>query len=113
LLSDQGPVFYPGKLDYTITGADSTLNHTLLQKHDGSFWLVLWSEQSSYNPATNQYIQVNPQNVTVQINGQASAKQVIQFNNAGNASTSSVTGSSSTLSMTISDQLSLIQITPL
>ncbi|MDT7814443.1 MAG: hypothetical protein QOJ42_4359 [Acidobacteriaceae bacterium] len=112
LLSDQGPVFSPGKLDYTITGADSTLNHTLLQKHDGSFWLVLWSEQSSYNPAINQYIQVNPQNVTLQINGQALAKQVIQFNSTGDASTTSVTGSGSPLSMTISDQLSLIHITP-
>jgi hypothetical protein len=111
LLSDQGPAFPPGKLDYTITGGDPTLKHTLLQKRDGSFWLVLWSEQSSYNPATNEYLPVNPQNVTLQINGQAVAKQVIQFNSTGDTFATNVTGSGSALPMTISDQLSIVQIT--
>src|SRR5260370_22876874 len=41
LLSAPGSSFSPGKLDYTITAADSTLTHTLLQKRDGSFWLIL------------------------------------------------------------------------
>jgi hypothetical protein len=112
LLSDKGAVFSPGMLNYTITGADSTLNHTLLQKRDGSFWLVLWSEQSSYNPATNQPATVTPQNVTLQINGSVVAKQVVQFDSTGNTTTTSVTGSGSTLPLTINDQLTVIHITP-
>jgi hypothetical protein len=112
LLSDRGSVFSPGKLNYTITGADSTLNHTLLQKRDGSFWLVLWSEQSSYNPAINLLTSVTPQSVTLRINGSAVAKQVVQFDNTGNATTTNVTGSGSTLPLTINDQLTIIHITP-
>src|SRR6266851_4224447 len=112
LLSDKGAVFSPGKLNYTITGADSTLNHTLLQKRDGSFWLVLWLEQSSYNPAINLPTQVTPQKVTLKIKGSAVAKQVVQFDSTGNATTTSVTGSGSTLPLTINDQLTVIHITP-
>jgi hypothetical protein len=112
VLSDQGPVFSPGKLDYTITGTDSTLTHTLLQKRDGSFWLILWSEQSSYDTAMNLPIPVNPLQVVLQLNGPAVAKQVVQFDSTGNASTTSVAGPGSTLSLTISDQISIIHITP-
>jgi len=108
LLSDKGVAFSPGKLDYTISGGDSTLNHTLLQKRDGSFWLVLWSEQSSYNPATNQPTPVTPQNVTLQINGSAVAKQVVHFDSTGNAVTTTVTGS--TLPLSINDQLTVVRI---
>jgi hypothetical protein len=108
LLSDKGAVFSPGMLNYTITGADSTLNHTLLQKRDGSFWLVLWSEQSSYNPATNQPATVTPQNVTLQINGSVVAKQVVRFDSTGNTSTTTAAGS--TLPLSIGDQLTIIQI---
>jgi hypothetical protein len=112
LLSDQGPVFSPGKLDYTITGADTTLSHTLLQKRDGSYWLILWSEQSSYDPALNLPTPVTAQNVTLKLNGPAIAKQLVQFDSTGNAATTPVTGSGSTLSLTISDQLTIVQITP-
>jgi Bacterial Ig-like domain (group 3) len=112
LLSDQGPTFSPGKLNYTIDGAGPTLNHTLLQKRDGSFWLILWLEQSSYDPAVNLPIQVSPQILSLQIHGPAVAKQVVQFDSTGNAATTTVTGSGSTLSLSISDQLSIIHITP-
>jgi hypothetical protein len=111
LLSDPGSSFSPGKLDYTITGADATLTHTLLQKRDGSFWLILWSEQSSYNPATNTPIAVKAQSVTIQLRGRATATQVVQFDNTGNAATTRVTGSGTTLTLSINDQLSVVHIT--
>jgi hypothetical protein len=55
---------------------------------------------------------VTPQNVTLQINGSVVAKQVVQFDSTGNTSTTSVTGSGSTLPLTINDQLTVIHITP-
>lgn len=38
-----------GALDYTVTGAPTSLKQMLLQKSDGSFLLVLWLDVDSYN----------------------------------------------------------------
>src|SRR5258708_26227335 len=109
-LSDPGAGFSTGKLAYFVGGADSTLAHTLLQKRDGSFWLVLWLEQSSYDETTNRPTPVTPQNVTLQVNGGAVVKQLVKFDSYGNASTVDVSGSGSTLPFTVSDQISIVKI---
>ncbi|WP_198152258.1 hypothetical protein [Granulicella tundricola] len=50
MLGDPGGSFSPGKLDYTITGADASQSHALAER-DGSFSLFVWLEHSSYNAA--------------------------------------------------------------
>ncbi len=50
------PNFRPGSLDFTLDNSATTargdvpasVHHTLLQKSDGTFYLVLWNEASSY-----------------------------------------------------------------
>jgi hypothetical protein len=54
LLRDPGAAFTPGHLDYTITGGVPQLSHTLLQKRDGTFYLVLWLNSLSYDPELRQ-----------------------------------------------------------
>lgn len=39
-----------GKLDYTITGAPSTVHDLLLEKSDGAFALVIWDENQTGGP---------------------------------------------------------------
>lgn len=112
LLSDQGPAFAPGALSYSVTGADASLQHTLLQKRDGSFWLALWLEQSSYNVYTNVDTPVLPQAAVVTIGGGESAKTIYVFDRAGNVSQNNVSNSGTQLTLPITDQLTFIQITP-
>lgn len=64
-LSDPGPAFTPGKLQYTLTGSTANVHHLLMQKRDGSFYLALWISTPVYNPANNDYISVPTQNVTL------------------------------------------------
>ena len=65
LLSDRGPAFETKALGYTLTktmpkgyGRPQYLRSLLLQKRDGSFWLVLWHEiaSSSFYTAAGQAI---------------------------------------------------------
>ncbi len=49
LLKDAGPSFTPGTLQYQINGNITNLHHTLLQKRDGTYELVLWLSVPSYN----------------------------------------------------------------
>ncbi len=56
LLKDPGATFSPGKLDYKLTGALNSVHHTLLQKRDGRFYLILWQEISSFDVEAKQDI---------------------------------------------------------
>jgi len=56
ICSDKGTSFTPGKLDYTLSGDQSELRQLLLQKSDGSYYLVLWRATSVWNNKTLQAI---------------------------------------------------------
>ena len=112
LLSDPGATFQPGKLSYSLTGGDTTITTTLLQKRDGSFWLVLWSEQSSYDPSTNTPTPVATQNVTLSLSGAAVARTIYHFDTTGAATSSPLTSVTQTVTLPVNDSLTVVQITP-
>jgi hypothetical protein len=109
-LSDRGTAFTPGTLSYQVAGGDSTLNHLLLQKRDGSFWLVLWLEQSSFDPVSASPTEISPQGITLTLNSLNTAAQVMQFNDTGNMTTNNVTSKGATVPLTITDQLTIVHI---
>ena len=45
ILSDEASAGEPGKLDYSIPNQPATVHDLLLQKHDGTFELVVWNER--------------------------------------------------------------------
>jgi hypothetical protein len=65
ILKDPGATFSAAKLDYKMTGALNSVHHTLLQKRDGRFYLILWQEISSFNLQTKQDISNPNEPVTI------------------------------------------------
>jgi hypothetical protein len=65
--------FTPGKLGYKLSGDIAGVNHTLLQKSDGKFELILWQDDEGDN---------NPdQKVTLTLNQpMSSAKTYLPLN---------------------------------
>ena len=59
LLKDPGPSFTPGALDYVLSGQTNLVHHTLLQKRDGRFVLLLWQEAQSYDPKAKHDISIS------------------------------------------------------
>ena len=111
-LADPGGNFSPGSLSYSLGGNLSSLQHLLLQKRDGSYWLVLWLEQASYDATNNVPINVTPQNITVALGLGSKFGDIIQFDTGGNAASKPLANSGYTASMTVSDQVSIVQILP-
>ena len=68
LLEDPGPAFKTKSLDYSLTGETSRVHRTLLQKRDGSFYLVLWQERPSYDQGAKKDIAVPTQRVRLNLN---------------------------------------------
>ncbi|MGB7265268.1 MAG: Ricin B lectin, partial [Terracidiphilus sp.] len=97
--------FAPGSLQFSLSGGDSTLNHLLLEKQDGSFWLVLWLEQSSWNPATDVPIAVTPEDITINLSSSYQASTDYQFDTNGNVTPFSQSMQGNSTSLTVSDQV--------
>ena len=109
-LSDPGPSFTPGSLQYSLQGGDSTLNRLVFQKRDGSFWMLLWLEQSSYDTVNQVSTPVTPQKVTLTLGGGYVAPNVGRFDSTGHLTWSSTSGS--VVPLTVSDQITMVKILP-
>ena len=76
LLSDPGPTFQPGTLSYGIKGGDTALCHALFQKRDGSFYLAIWVEKSSYDIDNQAPTPVSPESIELQL---PAGNQITQY----------------------------------
>ena len=109
-LDDSNAPFTAGSLPYLISGADSTLNHVLLEKHDGSFWLVLWLEQSSWNPESAKPISVSAQNIGLQLSSDYMATTDYQFDATGSVSAFNQPMNGNWAGLTATDKISIVRI---
>ena len=55
----QYPDFEPSSLKYTLEGDNTDIKHLLLQKSDGTFYLLIWQEVYVYDDRQDRDI-VNP-----------------------------------------------------
>lgn len=115
VLSDPGPGFTPGSLNYTITGGDPyTLRHTLLQKRNGDFYLALWSDVPSISYAggptgATQTIS-SSQPVTLSFNQPVANASVYQPDASTLPSASYIAPTK--ISLDVPDQITLVRVTP-
>jgi hypothetical protein len=113
LLSDSGGSnFTPGSLPFSIVGGDSNVNHLLLQKSDGSYWLALWLEEPSWDPANTVSLPVTPENIGINLGSGYTTTTDYQFNNTGNVVPFNQPMIGSIAPLTVTDQVSLIRIVP-
>jgi len=110
LLSDTDTSFAPGKLSFRISGGDSKLNHLLFQKKDGTYWLVLWVEAPSWDPATARPLSVAPENIGIALDSTYTTSKNYQFNSSGSYYTFDQPMNNGWASLTVTDQISVIKI---
>jgi hypothetical protein len=111
-LADPGPYFAAGQLPYSVVGGDQTLNRLLLQKRDGSFWLILWLEQSAYDSINEVWTPVAPQQVTLTLGGNYFTPNIGTFDDNGNLNWVSTQNGGPYVPLTISDHPTIVKILP-
>ncbi len=113
LLSDPGGAnFNPGSLPFDIVGGDANVNHLLLQKSDGSYWLALWLEEPSWDPANVSYLPVTPENIGVRLGSGFATTTDYQFNDSGNFVAFNQPMNGNIAPLTVTDQVSIVRIVP-
>ena len=78
LLREPGANFSPGDLNYTLSGDTTDVHHTLLQKSNGVFYLVLWQEVRSWDNQNKNDIAVGNREVTLNLNTAISSATVYE-----------------------------------
>ncbi len=107
-LKDPGTPFSPASLEYGITGGDGSLAHTLLQKRDGSFILVLWSEISNYDVTKMISLPDKEQTIKVSVTGPQNIEEVDHIDITGNLSRAAVSGQQGNI--TVDGKITLVRI---
>jgi hypothetical protein len=108
LLADAGVPFEPGTLTYRIGGNVNNLEHLLLRKRNGTFYLALWLEVPSWNPFTNQDINAQPQAVSVGVPTTVASGSLYTLGNAGNLVASRVPAVHGTMSLAVTDRITIL-----
>jgi hypothetical protein len=68
LLDDKDGNFAAGNLDYDLGGDLKDVHSFLVQKKNGTFYLVLWQEVPSYDPDARKDLHTAPRPVTLRFN---------------------------------------------
>jgi hypothetical protein len=102
LLADAGQPAASGLLAYRVEGAPATVHHTLLQKRNGTFVLVLWLEVASNDIETT---------VPVTLRLPMPALQMATFMPRGGATATTQAKDATALALDVSDDLTLVEIT--
>lgn len=78
LLADPGPTFTPGSLEWQLKDTPANLQHLLLQKRDGRFWLVLFQEAVSFDAKAHRDLSVSAAGVTLALGRPAASVRVFR-----------------------------------
>lgn len=111
LLEDRGPAFTPDNLSYSLQGAPSSARQLLLQKRDGSFYLVLWNQANAWNDESLVDLDPPDPKVTVQL-GQSIARADVYRPNVSGAPVSTLVDPGAGLSLSLSEQVTVIKLVP-
>lgn len=95
LLADKGSGFSPGGLSYGLSGSTGNVHQILMEKQNGTFYLLLWVETAAMNPGTLQSISVPTQTVQVTLGSQPSSLTQYHLGTDGSLASSTLTPSES------------------
>jgi hypothetical protein len=109
LLAEPGASFTPSSLDYGIVGGTAALHHTLLQKSDGTFYLLLWQELPGYNRFMETEIVNPPLSVTLTLNTDVALARTFLPNDSATAIASYLNPDS--INLSVPDRMLVVELT--
>jgi len=110
LIKEPGANFIPGSLNYTLSGSTSGVDHLLMEKSDGTFYLLLWHEISVYS-TTNGTDITNP-DVSVTINFASAMDQVRLYRPNDSLNALATLTNQTSVNVSIPDYMEVVEIKP-
>jgi hypothetical protein len=111
MLSDPGTSYSTNKLAYAFSNSASDVHHLLLQKRDGTYLLAIWVEEPCYDVNAKAALAVPSRSISINFAKAPVVQSVYQWQPDGTTATTASGVQSSSLPITISDQLTIVEFT--
>ena len=108
LLADPGQSFGPTALAYSLEGDTENVRQLLLQKRDGTYYLLLWLEVESWNGDKDTALSPDAQKVTVQLPNYIGQAQLHRQDLDGKMKNKAVAIEDKTVSLDIHDRMQVL-----
>lgn len=99
-----------GSLSYKVSGDTRNLHQTLLQKGDGTFYLALWLEKSTWDRHARKALYVSGQKVTVTLGSSVSGAALHTFNDKGQLYEEGVSFQDGQLTISVGDTVRFLEL---
>jgi hypothetical protein len=109
MMSDKGSDFTPGSLSYGISGQTADTRQVLLEKRDGTFYLVLWQEVQGSTPGSNTVASITPQNIHIAFNASHTVTRYA-LTDQGSIPAQGVAQTTNALDFPVDDHVTILQI---
>jgi hypothetical protein len=106
---DSNAAFVPKSLSYEISGP-SSIKRTLLQKRNGTFYLILWDDVVSYNPVTKVTTNTVPKNIGIRFSPRFKTVSIYRPNESAAASLN--LASPAQVNVAVPDQALILELKP-
>ena len=110
LLSDPGEAFEPTPLTYQLSGSTDNVRQLLLQKRDGTYYLLLWLEVESWDGAQDVERSFDPQSVTVQLPSSIKQAQLYRQGLDGKMDDKALTIENKAVKLSVYDRMQVLEL---
>jgi hypothetical protein len=111
-LSDKGPDFEPGALNYVLNGSMANVRQILFQKRNDNFYLMVWMEVSSWG--FNAHIDLYPLQqqviLTLQDGNRISSAMLYTFNNSADVNICNLTINNNQVIFNVTDKINILKL---
>lgn len=108
LLSDPGPAFPAGTLKFALSGDLKNVDHVLLEKRNGTFYLAIWIEEPGYDVNAKKGLPVASRSVEFRTDG-ALKVRLHQLEETGEMRSSDL-GAGATHRIEASDRVAILEL---
>ncbi len=111
-LADKGGPFRTHGLSYSVSGVDASVQRLLFEKRDGTYDLVAWVEQPSFDPNAYKELSVAPQMITVAFENRPARVSAETIGDDGHLAPKAVVTNGSQANIQLTDHVTIIRIEP-
>ena len=116
MFKDPGSYFIPGSLDYQLTGNMSGIQHSLFQKRDGRFYLVVWqgvASASGTTDSTMRNLEPPTRSLTLELTTKVrQAKLYLPTFSTSSTKTYSSSSGIKSIPLSVPDHILVVELTP-
>ena len=112
ILTDKGPTFEPGSLNYALDNDVDNIWHILFQKRNDDFYLMVWLKLSSWDANAQKDIYPPTQKVLLTLlhPHNISSATLYAFNNTADVNTSTLSINNNQMTLNVTDKISIIKL---